>query len=608
MNPRDADHPATAPTPGRRRHRPASVFVAAALACAYAGPSQSAARGDDAKAGATGAYRAVDRLNAGLSPLDDPPDLETPQSSLENFMLSARRKDFDRAARSLNLNAEKPSLQPTLGTELARQLKEVIDQQLWFNWEDVPDRPDGQDDGRAIFRGDGGEARGPRSNLEIGSLFVGDLDVEIRLERVKPGDAPPVWVFSRQTVEHVPLLYEHYRSNTLENRVPAALKSTKVGRVALWQWIGLAVTLIAGGVLGWVVQKALNVALKLTTLAYARATAEALKGPGALTIGLVISHYLTRKFLGLAGPVLSVLEPVYASVLAFGVVWFAQRLINMISARVCKRYEEFNNDAANALLTRVTVARHLLTVLVLVLGTLYAMSRFEWFREMGTTILASAGVAGLIVGIAAQRMLGNLFAGFLLALTQPVKTGDAILFEGDFGWVEEVAVTYLVIRSWDLRRIVVPTTYFLDKPFQNWSRRSQQLMMPVYFYADYKVDVEAVRLEFKAAMEDCGDWDKAVPPILQVTGCREETLELRGLCSASSPAASWNLQCFVRERVANFLRTHEGGRYLPRKRVAMVDDVATPPPAREPEPDAEPESLRNGPPPGPKPEAEPAKA
>jgi small-conductance mechanosensitive channel len=568
-------------TAGQRRasrHRFA-LGAGALAAVVWAGAALGADAADANQGGREPDLHRVARLNVGLPELATPPDLETPQASLENFMNSVDRGDPTRAAYSMNLSALDPSAQAREGPRLAQQLKSVIDQQVWFNWGDVPDRPDGQDDEAAIFRGNGpDDGRAPRSSLKLGSLFLGDRDVEIRLERVKPGDGPPVWVFSRQTVEHIPELHRHYGPNLIETSLPRWLRDTKIGRVAVWQWLGFVATLAAGGVLGWVVQKGINTVLRWTSSPWARTAAEAIRGPGALTIGLWVSHYLVRTFLGLAGPVLNVLEPLFAAVFVAGLVWFLHRLITVVSARLCERCEAVVHDDGNAMLTRITVLRHLLTFLVIVAGGVYALSRFEWFRQFGMTLLASAGVAGLILGIAAQRILGNLFAGFVLAMTQPVRAGDAILFEGTWGWIEEIAVTYLVIRSWDLRRVVVPITYFLDHPFQNWSRRSQQLMLPIFVYADYRVDVEAVRNEFKAALESSPDWDRSVPPILQVTGCDAETVELRGLCSASSPLASWNLQCHARERLVAFLKTFEGGRYLPRKRIAVVGDPAAAPP------------------------------
>lgn len=276
------------------RARVAAACVALATMIATWPDRPAEAKGSES----VGVYVEVGKLNTGLPPTDDAPDLETPQSSLENFMISGEGRDFVRAARSLNLDSVKPDLQKTLGAELARQLKEVIDQQLWFNWSDVPDRPDGQSDDPAIFGHQENPGKEARFSLKLGSLFVEDRDIEIRLERVKPPDGPPVWVFSRQTIEHIPLLYEHYRSSRLESALPTALKETKFARVAAWQWIGFAVTLIVAGVVGWIVQQTLNLGLKRTSSDWARAIAEAIRGPGVAVAGasLVLALVLAWVF------------------------------------------------------------------------------------------------------------------------------------------------------------------------------------------------------------------------------------------------------------------------------------------------------------------------
>jgi small-conductance mechanosensitive channel len=310
--------------------------------------------------------------------------------------------------------------------------------------------------------------------------------------------------------------------------------------------------------------------LRRTDSPWVRAPVEALRGPGALTLGLCVFYELTRKFLGLAGPILSVLEPFYVAIVVTCLVWFLQRLIKLISIRVSRRYEGANSDEANVLITQITVLRHVLVFVVLIGGAAYALSGFEWVRKFGTAILASAGVAGVILGVAAQRVLGNFFSGLLLAITQPVKAGDAIIFEQDFGWIEEIGITYLVIRTWDLRRLIVPLAYLIDRPFQHWSRGSQQIIKPVVVHADYCIDVEAVRAELKAILEQTDLWDKAVPPLLQVTECTPTTIELRALCSAKNPADSWDLHCLVRERLVGFIRAQDEGRSLPRTRVLLA--------------------------------------
>jgi hypothetical protein len=138
-----------------------------------------------------------------------------------------------------------------------------------------------------------------------------------------------------------------------------------------------------------------------------------------------------------------------------------------------------------------------------------------------------------------------------------------------------------VIRTWDKRRLIVPITYFMDHPFQNWSRSSQQIIKPVVIHADYRIDVDAVRAELQSILEGSDLWDREVPPILQVIDCTEETIALRALCSARDAATSWDLHCLVRERLINFIRDLEGGRYLPRRRVLLVEGAQTEGQAKE---------------------------
>ncbi len=291
-----------------------------------------------------------------------------------------------------------------------------------------------------------------------------------------------------------------------------------------------------------------------------------------LTIGLYTFFALARRYLGLAGPILSVLEPLYVTIIVACLVWFLQRLIRMASIRISRRYEGWDSDEGNVLITQIAVARHLLTFLVLVGGVAYALSGFAWARRFGMTILASAGFVGIVVGIAAQRVLGNLFSGILLAIVQPVKAGDAVIFEDEFGWIEEISLTYLVIRTWDKRRLIVPISHFMDKPSQNWSRGSQQIIKPVTIHADYGLDVDAVRAELHAILGGTDLWDRSTPPILQVTESHEGTIVLRALCSGKDPASSWDLHCLVRERLIRFIRDLDGGRYLPRRRVLLVGE------------------------------------
>jgi small-conductance mechanosensitive channel len=201
-------------------------------------------------------------------------------------------------------------------------------------------------------------------------------------------------------------------------------------------------------------------------------------------------------------------------------------------------------------------------------GALAAMlMTFDGVRQYGISLLASAGAAGIILGLALQPVLKNLIAGIQIAVTQPIKIGDSLIVEGDYGTVEDITATYVVIRTWDLRRLVVPLAYFIEQPFQNWTRQSTNLLGTAMFYLDYSTPVAVLRAQAKAIVEDSPLWDRNVFAV-QVTDFRERTMEVRVLVSASTSGRLFELRCLVREQLITFLQT-EHPRSLPRTRTEL---------------------------------------
>lgn len=201
-------------------------------------------------------------------------------------------------------------------------------------------------------------------------------------------------------------------------------------------------------------------------------------------------------------------------------------------------------------------------------------------RSIGLSLFASAGVAGIVVGIAARPMMENLIAGVQIAITQPIRIGDVVVVEGEWGHVEEISSTYVVIEVWDLRRLVVPLSYFLEKPFQNWTRLSTEIIQPVTLYVDYTVPVEALREALHDILKASPLWDGRVWN-LQVTDLKERTMELRALVSATDAGRVWDLRCLVRERLLAFMQ-ERFPEALPRTRI----ELAPPIPADATQPDA----------------------
>ena len=220
-----------------------ALLVALVLAACPGGPLAEAKESDSQPP-----YTEVDRINAGL-PDVGVIDLGTPQAALENFILSCDRRDYAAASHSMNLNAIPPGRQAEAGAILARHLKEVMDRQVWFRWDEVPDRADGAID-EASLKKEADDQDGPQASLKLGTLYIGDRDFEIRLERLKPAERTPIWVFSGQTVKHIPALHAEFGPTWVERYLPEILKREKFAKIRLWQWIGFG--LFAARASSWV--------------------------------------------------------------------------------------------------------------------------------------------------------------------------------------------------------------------------------------------------------------------------------------------------------------------------------------------------------------------
>ncbi|NCB17580.1 MAG: mechanosensitive ion channel, partial [Synergistales bacterium] len=217
--------------------------------------------------------------------------------------------------------------------------------------------------------------------------------------------------------------------------------------------------------------------------------------------------------------------------------------------------------------TQFILFKRLLVILIIFLSVSIALLSIDDFRRIGTSLLASVGVAGIIVGLSAQRMVATFLAGIHLAIAQPIRIDDVVVAEGEWGRVEEVTFTYVVLRLWDSRRLVLPTTYFLEKPFQNWTRVSADIIGTAFFHVDFSADVEEIREFFSSVLGTTPLWDGRAKAF-QVTDCTSSSMEVRALMSAANSGAAWDLRCHVRERMMEWLRI-EHPDWLPRTRAEV---------------------------------------
>lgn len=226
-----------------------------------------------------------------------------------------------------------------------------------------------------------------------------------------------------------------------------------------------------------------------------------------------------------------------------------------------------DNYMARRIHTQASILRRSASVFVITIGAALVLMTFPRARELGASVLASAGLAGLVIGLAARPVFENLIAGIQIALTQPINLDDVVIVEGEWGWIEEISSTYVVVRIWDQRRLIVPLTYFIQHPFQNWTRRSADILGTVFLYADYSLPVQKVREKLEEIVAASELWDGRVC-VLQVTDSRERTMELRALVSAADSPTAWDLRVQVREKLIEYLQK-EFPEALPRTRVEL---------------------------------------
>jgi small-conductance mechanosensitive channel len=359
----------------------------------------------------------------------------------------------------------------------------------------------------------------------------------------------------------------------LERRVelPTPLESTiRALREVNWQdaaWaIGLALLALAlGRLIATLVVRGMAVWAKRTDTWVDDAIAEHLPRPIRWLLPLVALE-LAMPVLGLADRTEDTLQHVLLVMIIVGAGWLTVKAVRVVEDVVQRRFDVGSDDnlAARSVQTQVRGFRNVAVFVVVVLTLGFVLMTFESVRQVGTGLLASAGVAGLVLGFAAQRSIATLLAGIQIAISQPIRIDDVVIVEGEWGRVEEIRLTYVVVKIWDLRRLVVPVSYFIDKPFQNWTRTSANLLGAVHLHCDYAVPVEEVRKEFKRILDGSERWDGNVWSV-QVTDATERTMVVRALFSARTAGDQWELRCEVRERLIDFLR-REYPEALPRIR------------------------------------------
>lgn len=300
-----------------------------------------------------------------------------------------------------------------------------------------------------------------------------------------------------------------------------------------------------------------------------------LAGPGRAALVLAAMS-LVLPALALPQPLAGGLGKIVTVLLVALGGWSAVIAVNIASELHLRRYriDVDDNLLARKHVTQVRLLVRALDTIIVLMTFSAALMTFDAVREYGVTLFASAGVAGIFAGLAARPLLANFFAGIQIALTQPIRVDDAVVVEGEWGWIEDITSTYVVVKIWDLRRLILPLTYFIEKPFQNWTREGNTIIGSIFLHVDYMAPIEEIRQKFHELAKASSLWDGKVA-VLQVTEAKEHTVELRALASASTSPRAWDLRCELREGLITYLRDHHPA-VLPRLRMAGAESGATP--------------------------------
>ena len=485
---------------------------------------------------------------------------DTPRASLQGFLQTAREQNYEGAAHYIHLWGIRPGRQKTEGPELARRLASALERAVWIDFDTVPDTRTGAES----------EDAKPREDVKIATVDLEHGSHAIRLARVRdPFSHEMVWVFSASTVQLVDALDKTYGLPSYVKKLPSWMLEHRVFGLAGFQWSGFVLLALASFLLGALIERPILWIVRRTVRRNDPAREQRV---AALAQGLV--HWLLAFLLMLASlPLLKLTASASlhtGRILIMGIVFVVMvgglRFVRISVEAFEDRHTEDTDDSirVRSLHTRLEAVRRIAQVLIVLIGVALAMMQFPSARTVGLSLLGSAGIAGAVLGFAAQKIFGNLFAGILISFSQPIRIGDIVIVEKEYGIVEAIGSTHVVVRIWDRRRLVVPVTYFLDKPFENWTKTSPELWGTVVLYADYRVDVDDVRAELDRILEDEPLFNGEAKKIF-VIDVTEQSAVLRVTVSADHPSMLWDLRCKVREELLKYLQSEPWR--LPRHRL-----------------------------------------
>jgi len=492
---------------------------------------------------------------------EDALDRMTPRRTIEEFLKEGAEGDFHVAASYLDLRGIPATLRDSEGAALAQKLAYVLAHQPKLDLGKIPDAAEGDPNAK------------PPGTLVLSTLYAGEEALPLSLARVRFPDGVDRWLISRTTVDLIPAMDAAFGPRSVGFQIPARLQHPTILGNEPWQWIGAVLAIavaygVARGLAAVLVAAASYFARRTPTRAD-DALIEASRRPLRMVIGAIVFRALIGP-LQLTTSVVDLCEHATYTVLVVGITWLVLRGLHVSTLWLDERAVRDGVDVLRnrAVRTQAMLLRRVASVTVAFVAGASLLLQFDVVKNIGVSLLASAGVASVVVGFAAQKSLAAIIGGIQFSFAQPVRIGDQVGLEGEFGEIEEINLTYVVVCLWDKRRLILPITYFLEKPFQHWTRSTTDLVGSVLIKVDYAIPVDAVRAELQRICEADPRWDKRTC-VLQVTDADANSATLRALVSAKDAPQLWDLRCSVRERLIAFVHTYEDGKYLAHSRHAV---------------------------------------
>ncbi|WP_165606601.1 mechanosensitive ion channel family protein [Yoonia litorea] len=508
-----------------------------------------------------GTFFEIPTLNEALAQPVGDLDLSTPQSSMEAFLEAASNENWADAAHVLNLNDIDPVNQAIVGSGLAEQLYTVLDRKVVISWQQLLERPDSLNTQAPSENVMAGQAR---KSLLLGVLELDNRPVVIRLNRVKPEDGDPVWVFSRQTVQNVPALFDAYGPTEFEKALPDWMRADSGLGLKWWELLAIPLTVLAAYVFSRIAWGLLTRASKSTGNRSWLPLSQILKGlrwPTTLVVVGATLQIATTQILVVSGIVNSIVDPIAIIFYVAAAMILAVSLIDVaIDFFFAVDVEDLSDPDARKERSRVTTlaaVRRLVIVLAVIVGTGLVLSTANIFQTLGFSLLASAGALSLVFGFAARDVLGNLLASMQISMNRTARIGDQLIFNDYLATVEDITFTHITLKSWDSKRVIVPVKTFVNEAFENWSIGGDGMTRTVMLEVAHDTDIDALEEAFRDAAKDD---DRIVVDDLEMVVVDQSLIKsvVRLAIPVKKITDGWAVECGMRKKMIAYLQESQG--------------------------------------------------